>query len=119
MSATLRMSDLTVMEAGVSQDEPPAQDAGPPQQPQWGGHPALERVKTLLRELPPMVTAVELNHLRAALVQVQGAGGVLVQSGDCAESLDECSAADTAAKANVLWSSITRRACCGWTSTAA
>ena len=102
MSATLRLSDLAVLEPGVSPDEPPVRDPGPPQQPQWGGHPALERIKTLLRELPPMVTAAELNHLREALALVQRAGGMLVQLGDCAESLDECTKADTAAKTKVL-----------------
>lgn len=49
-----------------------------------------------------MVTAAELNQLREVLALVQGAGGMLVQLGDCAESLHECTEADTAAKADAL-----------------
>ncbi len=100
MTATLPMSGLAVLEAGAC--EAPARDAGLAQQPHWGGHPDLERIKTLLRELPPMVTATELNQLREALVRVQGAGAMLVQAGDCAESLYECTEAGTAAKLDVL-----------------
>ncbi|HEY2576227.1 MAG TPA: 3-deoxy-7-phosphoheptulonate synthase [Streptosporangiaceae bacterium] len=101
MTATLHMSGAAVLETEAARDAPLAPATGA-QQPQWSGHPALERIKTLLRELPPMVTAAELDRLRASLALVAGAGGVLIQLGDCAESLYECTVPDTVAKLAVL-----------------
>ena len=101
MTATLHMSGPAVLETDAGRDAPLAPAIGA-QQPQWSGHPALERIKTLLCELPPMVTTAELDHLRAELALVAGAAGVLIQLGDCSESLYECTVSDTAAKLAVL-----------------
>ncbi|HEY3734404.1 MAG TPA: 3-deoxy-7-phosphoheptulonate synthase [Streptosporangiaceae bacterium] len=73
-----------------------------PQQPGWDGHPALEHAKALLRDLPPIVTAAELDHLTKALAKAARAEAAVLQVGDCAESFNECTPAHTAAKLALL-----------------
>jgi len=72
------------------------------QQPQWGGHPVFERARTLLRGLPALVTAAELDSVRGALAAVAEGEAALIQLGDCAESLHECTQRHTAEKLAVL-----------------
>lgn len=73
------------------------------QQPHWRYHPDYLRTREQLALAPPLVTVPELNELQGALAAV-AAGGQLLQAGDCAESLAECTPADVAAKLALLHS---------------
>ncbi|WVR05768.1 hypothetical protein IAU60_002793 [Kwoniella sp. DSM 27419] len=53
--------------------------------------PHLERVLTKLRRLPPLVSPVEIDRLRAQLADVATGKAFLLQGGDCAELFDDCS----------------------------
>ncbi|WVQ85324.1 hypothetical protein IAT38_007489 [Cryptococcus sp. DSM 104549] len=51
----------------------------------------LDRVLTKLRRLPPLVSPVEIDRLRAQLADVAAGKAFLLQGGDCAELFDDCS----------------------------
>nr|XP_031861292.1 uncharacterized protein CI109_003264 [Kwoniella shandongensis]KAA5528364.1 hypothetical protein CI109_003264 [Kwoniella shandongensis] len=51
----------------------------------------LEKVLTKLRRLPPLVSPVEIDRLRAQLADVAAGKAFLLQGGDCAELFDDCS----------------------------
>ncbi|MEM1331591.1 MAG: 3-deoxy-7-phosphoheptulonate synthase class II [Planctomycetota bacterium] len=51
---------------------------------------ALERARTKLRGLPPLVTSWEIERLRTLIAEAQKGKRFLLQGGDCAETLDEC-----------------------------
>ncbi|OCF45297.1 3-deoxy-7-phosphoheptulonate synthase [Kwoniella heveanensis CBS 569] len=51
----------------------------------------LEKVLTKLRRLPPLVSPVEIDRLRAQLADVATGKAFLLQGGDCAELFDDCS----------------------------
>lgn len=72
------------------------------QQPHWRGHPDYLRTREQLALAPPLVTMTELDTLAGELAAVAAGNGYLLQAGDCAESLSECSPADIAAKLDVL-----------------
>ncbi|HEX2299916.1 MAG TPA: 3-deoxy-7-phosphoheptulonate synthase, partial [Pseudonocardiaceae bacterium] len=72
------------------------------QQPHWRRHPDYLRTREQLALEPPLVTVPELDELAGHLAAVAAGDGRLLQAGDCAESLSECSPADIAAKLGVL-----------------
>ncbi|UOH80089.1 hypothetical protein LQV05_002738 [Cryptococcus neoformans] len=51
----------------------------------------LETVLHKLRRLPPLVSPVEIDRLRAQLADVAAGKAFLLQGGDCAELFDDCS----------------------------
>ncbi|WP_079086071.1 3-deoxy-7-phosphoheptulonate synthase [Streptomyces silvensis] len=63
---------------------------GPGQEPHWSHHPALPGVIARLAAAPPLVDATETRRLRAALASVARGERLVLQAGDCAESLAEC-----------------------------
>ncbi|MCD0448659.1 3-deoxy-7-phosphoheptulonate synthase [Actinocorallia sp. API 0066] len=72
------------------------------QQPDWADHPAYREACRTLASAPPLATGVEIRHLRGALSNLNATGGLLLQAGDCAESLYECAPRHTAEKLRVL-----------------
>ncbi|HEY2724519.1 MAG TPA: 3-deoxy-7-phosphoheptulonate synthase [Pseudonocardiaceae bacterium] len=72
------------------------------QQPHWRDHPDYLRTREQLALAAPLVTVPELTELHAALATVARGGGLLLQAGDCAESLAECTPADVTAKLDLL-----------------
>ena len=60
------------------------------QQPTYRGPVALEAVLAELRELPPLVVAEEVNHLRVLLAEAVAGKRFLLQGGDCAEAFADC-----------------------------
>lgn len=63
---------------------------------------ALERELAKLRSLPPLVTSWEIERLRSELVGVEQGRRLLLQGGDCAETLDDCRSEPIAAKLKIL-----------------
>ena len=51
---------------------------------------ALEAAVSKLRSLPPLVTSWEVSKLREQLAQAQRGERLVLQGGDCAETLDDC-----------------------------
>ena len=88
----------------------PASIAGPAaweglpaeQQPHWRCHPNYLKIREQLSLAPPLVTMAELDTLARELAAVAAGDGYLLQAGDCAESLNECTPADIAAKLKML-----------------
>jgi 3-deoxy-7-phosphoheptulonate synthase len=72
------------------------------QQPDWRHHAAYEEVRHRLASAPPLVTAAEVRRLRWSLSRVMTSNALLLQGGDCAESLYECSEACITEKLNVI-----------------
>ncbi|MGP3985999.1 3-deoxy-7-phosphoheptulonate synthase [Streptomyces sp. 3N207] len=84
---------------GVQQLAPPG---GHGQEPQWSDHPALGEVSARLAAAPPLVHVDEVRQLRQALASVARGDGLVLQAGDCAESLDECGPDQAAHRIAVL-----------------
>jgi 3-deoxy-7-phosphoheptulonate synthase len=80
----------------------PWEDLPAEQQPSWRDHPDHGPVRARLAAVPPLVTAAELETVRAALARVADGGALLLQAGDCAESFEETTREHTLAKASVL-----------------
>lgn len=72
------------------------------QQPHWRRHPDYLRTREQLALAPPLVAMSELDTLAGELAAIAAGYGYLLQAGDCAESLSECTPADTVAKLDVL-----------------
>jgi 3-deoxy-7-phosphoheptulonate synthase len=72
------------------------------QQPHWRYHPNYLRTRERLALAPPLVSMPELDSLQRALAGVAAGTGFLLQAGDCAESLTECTPAIIAAKLALL-----------------
>ncbi|WP_079035405.1 3-deoxy-7-phosphoheptulonate synthase [Streptomyces albus] len=72
------------------------------QEPQWSDHPALGEVSARLAAAPPLVHMHEVRRLRQALASVARGDGLVLQAGDCAESLEECGPAQAAHRIAVL-----------------
>lgn len=72
------------------------------QQPQWRANPELPRVRSKLTSADPLVTPGELAALRRSLAAVARGDALLLQAGDCAESLDECTDRHVFAKVEAL-----------------
>jgi 3-deoxy-7-phosphoheptulonate synthase len=74
------------------------------QQPHWRYHPHYLSTREQLALAPPLVSMPELDILQRALATVANGDAYLLQAGDCAESLAECTPADIAAKLTLLHS---------------
>ena len=72
------------------------------QQPHWRHHPAYERSAQAVASASPLVSLTEVTALRRALATVAAGGAQVLQVGDCAESLYECTPRHTAAKLETL-----------------
>ncbi|MFG3494214.1 3-deoxy-7-phosphoheptulonate synthase [Streptomyces sp. NPDC047928] len=72
------------------------------QQPDWRDHPAYARTRRALAAAAPLVTPAELDALRGSLAEVAAGQAYLLQLGDCAESLYECSPWHTQGKLAVV-----------------
>jgi 3-deoxy-7-phosphoheptulonate synthase len=60
------------------------------QQPRYRDPGSLEAVLAELRELPPLVVAEEVDHLRDLLAEAAAGRKFLLQGGDCAEAFADC-----------------------------
>ncbi len=63
---------------------------------------AVDRAVQKLRMLPPLVTSGEIDHLRAQLAEAEEGKRFLLQGGDCAETLDDCTPGAITAKLKIL-----------------
>lgn len=72
------------------------------QQPTYGDSEAVENVIRHLGELPPLVTAWEIDKLRGQMAEVANGNAFLLQGGDCSESLLDCNANTILRKLKVL-----------------
>src|SRR3712207_2433991 len=72
------------------------------QQPDWPDQAALDAVLAEIAPLPPLVFAGEARSLRADLANVAAGKRLLLQAGDCAESLAASTAAATRAKTKAI-----------------
>lgn len=72
------------------------------QQPVYADPSALEMALAELRELPPLVVAEEVDHLRALLAEAAEGKRFLLQGGDCAEAFADCRGALIQNKLRVL-----------------
>ncbi|MBX3418964.1 MAG: 3-deoxy-7-phosphoheptulonate synthase [Pirellulaceae bacterium] len=61
------------------------------QQPHYADPERLQSAIERLRRLPPLVTSWEIESLKQQLATVDAGQAFLLQSGDCCESLDDCS----------------------------
>lgn len=80
----------------------PGVRAAPAQQPQWEEPESVERVRSELSGLPPLVEAESLGRLRQQLAQVAAGEALVLQAGDCAEDPTECTAVDVNRKVALL-----------------
>lgn len=74
----------------------------PAHQPQWSDHPQYELARRRLATAPALVSAAEVAELRTVLAGVAAGRAVLLQAGDCVESLSECTTKHVTAKLAVL-----------------
>jgi len=72
------------------------------QQPTYADGEALARVQRELGALPPIVTSWEIEALRDKLAAAQRGEAFVLQGGDCAESLEECTSENVVQKLKVL-----------------
>jgi len=72
------------------------------QQPTYADSARLAQVFAELRALPPLVTSWEVEALRSKLAAAQRGEAFLLQGGDCAESLEECTSENIVQKIKVL-----------------
>ncbi|TVS00617.1 MAG: 3-deoxy-7-phosphoheptulonate synthase [Phycisphaerales bacterium] len=63
---------------------------------------ALSRAVTRLSLLPPLVTSWEIHRLRHEIAEAQEGRRFLLQGGDCAETLEECTSGVIANKLKIL-----------------
>jgi len=63
---------------------------------------ALRRSVERLRQLPPLVTSGEIERLRHLIADAQEGKRFLLQGGDCAEALADCTPQTIAAKLKIL-----------------
>ncbi len=63
------------------------------QQPEYADPAALEGVLAELRRLPPLVTSWEVLDLREQLAEAAAGARFVLQGGDCAERLSDCTSA--------------------------
>lgn len=72
------------------------------QQPQWSEPSQLNDAQAYLRESPALVQLEDILALRAVLARVAAGEALVIQSGDCAEDMDEYEPGHVARKAAVL-----------------
>ncbi len=72
---------------------------------QQAEYPDPQRLRSVLDEmssLPPLVTAAEIENLKAQLAESADGKRFLLQGGDCAESFEDCNADVITAKLKIL-----------------
>jgi 3-deoxy-7-phosphoheptulonate synthase len=72
------------------------------QQPVYEDRAALARAVAELERLPPLVTSWEIESLKSQLAEAAEGRAFLLQGGDCAESLAECTSPAITAKLKIL-----------------
>jgi len=72
------------------------------QQPTYPDREKLERAVAELSQLPPIVTSWEIEALKDKLAAAQRGEAFLLQGGDCAESLAECTSDNIVQKLKIL-----------------
>jgi 3-deoxy-7-phosphoheptulonate synthase len=72
------------------------------QQPTYTDRDKLERAVSELSQLPPIVTSWEIEVLKDKLAAAQRGEAFLLQGGDCAESLAECTSDNIVQKLKIL-----------------
>jgi len=72
------------------------------QQPVYPCPEEVESVVAIMSTLPPLVTSWEIESLKAQLAEAAAGRRFLLQGGDCAESFQECDAAQIASKLKIL-----------------
>ncbi|WP_329228549.1 3-deoxy-7-phosphoheptulonate synthase [Streptomyces sp. NBC_00111] len=72
------------------------------QQPEWSDISQVERVGEALGSRPSLVRAGDVRTLRSLLAEVAGGKSLVVQTGDCAESPEECTPEHVSRKAAAL-----------------
>lgn len=72
------------------------------QQPDWRDHPAYHEACHSLASAPSLVAAAEIRQLRESLSTLMTTDALLLQLGDCAESLYECTPRHTSEKLKVI-----------------
>ncbi len=78
------------------------QDRKAAQQPTYADKERLHEVLGQLSQLPPIVTSWEVETLKEKLAAAQRGEMFLLQGGDCAESLDECTSENIVQKLKIL-----------------
>ena len=72
------------------------------QQPTYPDRDRLERAVSELSQLPPIVTSWEVEQLKDKLAAAQRGEAFLLQGGDCAENLSECTSDNIVQKLKIL-----------------
>ncbi|MDQ0598293.1 3-deoxy-7-phosphoheptulonate synthase [Streptomyces canus] len=72
------------------------------QQPEWPDPAQVQRVREILSSRPPLVRVDDVHTLRSRLASVAAGEALVVQSGDCAEDPQECTAGHVRRKTAVL-----------------
>ncbi len=72
------------------------------QQPAYDNPAELQRALLTLEQLPPLVTAWEVDRLRAQLAEAAAGKSFVLQGGDCSESFDDCNSGTILRKLKVL-----------------
>ncbi|MGE0789470.1 MAG: 3-deoxy-7-phosphoheptulonate synthase class II [Sandaracinaceae bacterium] len=68
----------------------------------YGDAAALDAAVHKLRSLPPLVTSWEIESLRSALAEAEAGTRLVLQGGDCAETLDDCRPDQITGKLKIL-----------------
>lgn len=71
-------------------------------QPQYADATAVEAAIAKLRCLPPLVTSWEIERLKSEVAEAQAGHRFVLQGGDCAESLADCTSETIANKLKIL-----------------
>ena len=71
-------------------------------QPTYPDQAALQRVLAKLRQLPPLVTSWGVETLKAELAEAAAGKRFLLQGGDCAETLADCTPDAITSKIKIL-----------------
>ena len=72
------------------------------QQPSYANRDRLDEVVSELSQLPPIVTSWEVESLKDKLAAAQRGEAFLLQGGDCAESLADCTSDNIVQKLKIL-----------------
>jgi 3-deoxy-7-phosphoheptulonate synthase len=68
----------------------------------YGDRAAVDRAVARLAELPPLVTSWEIERLKSLIADAQEGKRFLLQGGDCAESIADCTPDKITAKLKIL-----------------
>lgn len=72
------------------------------QQPRYDDPQELSEALRMLSQLPPLVTAWEVDRLRGQLAAVADGRAFVLQGGDCSESFDDCNSTAILRKLKVM-----------------